>query len=53
MAQGLKMMLLGIELTLVGGILIADPGIFLYRIDQYIVILGIVLFGIGFLKSNR
>jgi hypothetical protein len=53
MNQGLKTMLLGIEVTLIGGILIADPGIFLYKIDQYLVMLGILLFGIGFGIKSR
>lgn len=51
-ASGLKLMLLGINVTLTGGIIAVDPGASLGGIEYLIILLGVIISIIGLLKKD-
>jgi len=51
-ASGLKIMLLGLNVTLFGGIIAVDPNSNLGGIEYLIVFLGLVLSFIGFARND-
>lgn len=51
-SSGIKIMLLGINITLLGGIIAVDPNSNLGGIEYLIVFLGLVLSFIGFARND-
>lgn len=49
---GLKVMLLGINITLIGGIIVVDTNSYLRSIEYLIVLIGLIITVIGFVKKD-